>query len=395
MRAEEVWYFRFNPPTTEDVDLAEYREEKLAQLEADVERYLRRAHISVLVRLCAQLLEKLELASFPERTPLSDDWAYGVPLNDIKRLYTALIHVDGFDPLKIHFVHKKASRQGAIPLLFCHGCDFIEVSKILPLLANPERDDQPCFDVVAPSLPNFGFSSAPSKPGFGTLSNSTYAECCHKLMPKLGYSRYVTQGGNWEYAITRSMGIKYGPAASSSLPATVLATKRKRTLARTKWFYEQGFAYNHVQSHNPSTIGPALRDSPVALLAWIYEKLHNWTDSYSWTDGKLLTWISIYQFSEAGPEAACRIYYEHVHPFLDMRLLQYNPGVKLGLSTFPRDLIVSPRHYGQTLGPVVLERRHEEGGHFAAWEVPKLLVDDVRAIFAGLMAQGELTVKVR
>lgn len=336
----------------------------------------------------SDLQAKLQLATFPDETPLSNSWKYGVPIADLKRLinywkdgfdwrkqevtlnsklpqFTTTIDVEGYDSLNVHFVHQKSKRKDAIPLLFCHGWpgSFIEVLKILPLLTSPD-DDQPGFHVIAPSLPNFGFSSSSTKPGFGI---NQYAESLHKLMLKLGYTKYVTQGGDWGFSITRFLGIKYPSSCVAShlnyvwaSPPSLfrqpllylqslfaLSEEEKKGMQRTKWFYDEGFAYNHLQTHNPATIGLMLRDSPVALLGWIYEKLHDWTDAYPWTDDEILAWISIYWFSEAGPEASVRIYYETAHPS-DKRLLAYNPGVKLGLSTFPKDLIVSPKAYGRT-----------------------------------------------
>ncbi|KAK3316656.1 epoxide hydrolase [Apodospora peruviana] len=368
----------------------------------------------------ARLKKKLELVEFPDELPVSDSWEYGVPITDMKRLvgywregydwrqheaelnrmpqFTTSIDVDGFGPINIHFVHKRSKRKGAIPLIFCHGWpgSFIEIVKILPLLVDPSGDD-PAFDVIAPSLPNFGFSEGPSKPGFGVHQ---YAESLHKLMLKLGYDKYVTQGGDWGFSVTRFMGIRYpGHCVASHLnylwvnppklfkqPLLYLqnllpySKKEKEGLARTKWFYDQGYGYNVEQSTRPATIGFALEDSPVALLAWIYEKLHDWTDSYPWSDDEILTWISIYLFSDAGPAASARIYYETTHPS-HCEHLEYNPKVKLGLSTFPGDLVVSPWCCRRTLGPVVFDAVHEEGGHFAAYEKPELLVGDLRTMF--------------
>ncbi|KAK1760431.1 alpha/beta-hydrolase [Echria macrotheca] len=378
----------------------------------------------------ASLRSKLDLATFPkDNVPMADDWSYGVPTSDLKRLvarwrdedgfdwraaerklneqlpqFTTQVAVEGFGELEIHFVHQKSGRKGSIPLLFCHGWpgSFIEVSKILPLLTL--SDDGPFFDVVAPSLPNFGFSEGPSKPGFNIPQ---YAECLHNLMVKLGYPKYVTQGGDWGYAITRLIGHLYPDACLAShlnyiradppsltkhpllylqslLP---LSAAEKAGLERTAWFREQGYGYNIEQSTRPSTVGAALADSPVALLAWIYEKLHDWTDAYPWADDEILAWVCIYWFSAAGPDASVRIYYESQNNTLphtrEQREAQlgYNARVKLGLSYFPRDLLVYPRTYGRTLGPVVFEKVHTEGGHFAAYEKPELLAGDLRAMF--------------
>jgi hypothetical protein len=159
--------------------------------------------------------------------------------------------------------------------------------------------------------------------------------------------------------------------------------QEKSGLERSKWFTDEGFGYNLEQTTKPNTIGFALTDSPVGLLAWIYEKLHDWTDDYPWTDDEILTWISIYQFSRAGPGASARIYYEALHSnkVEHEKAFSYISNVKLGLAYFPKDIVVLPRLYGRTLGPVVLESVHESGGHFGAWEMPQYIVNDLRKMF--------------
>lgn len=151
-----------------------------------------------------------------------------------------------------------------------------------------------------------------------------------------------------------------------------------------------------VQGTRPQTLGYALADSPVALLAWIYEKLVDWTDAYPWTDDEVCTWVSIYWFSTAGPRAAHQLYYEVFHAtkgkdfeekksrgiyvsgFDDINSWQ---DVKIGFGHFPKDVVVLPKEWGRVLGRVVYEKEHERGGHFAAWEVPELLVSDLREMF--------------
>lgn len=410
--------------------------------------------ISVPDAAIENLRAKLSQTKLPHPTDFTNSWDYGVPLNDIARLisywqqdfdwraaeaklnsslpqFTTSVSVDNFGPIDIHFVHQPSSTPDSIPLLFCHGWpgSFLEVIKILPLLTqqSPSSDHKPTFHVVAPSLPNFGFSGRVTQPGFASLQ---YAEVCHKLMLRLGYDHYVTQGGDWGYIITRLMAAKYPahvlashlnfvrvlepPKAFSTSPPSVSAASHpvealKHTLlpyteaerdgiAQTKWFREKGYGYNLLQATRPHTLGFALADSPVALLAWIYEKLHDWTDGYPWTDDEVLTWISIYAFSTAGPEASVRIYYEHEiangrwtenkdkegenDEVLNLVLADgYIPQVLVGLSYFPKDLIVPPSTWGRSLGPVVFEKRHGDGGHFAAYERPERLVEDLQSMF--------------
>ena len=230
----------------------------------------------------------------------------------------------------------------------------------------------------------------------------------------------VTQGGDWGFAVTRMIGYQFPQHClasylnfvriftAPSITQHPLAALRhnlfpyseadRAGIARSKWFEWEGFGYNHQQSTKPSTLGFALADSPVALLAWIYEKLHDWTDNYPWTDDEILIWISVYQFSKAGPAANVRIYYENMHAGgeLWMKERDYVPSVPLGLSCFPKDLVVPPQGWGTQLGPVVFERYHPDGGHFAAHERPQKLVDDLREMFGpggGAHRAGQKTIK--
>ncbi|KAI9149992.1 microsomal epoxide hydrolase [Paramyrothecium foliicola] len=370
------------------------------------------------------LKDKLAVTTWPDETEFSDDWAYGSPLSDVKRLakywadgfdwrkqeakmnempqFETKIPVDGFGELNIHFVHKPSPRPGAIPLCFSHGWpgSFLEIEKILPLLTEPEEGQ--AFHVVAPSLPNFGFSDRVSKPGFSPVQ---HAETLHKLMLKLGYNQYVNQGGDWGFIIVRLMAAKYPEhclathinfARVLKEPSALKAplqfaqdklqgyTDQERAgLERSEWFDKEGKGYNLLQSTKPSTLGFALRDSPVALLAWIYEKLVTWTDSYPWTDDEVLTWISVYQFSVAGPQHSSYIYYENTHAHQDVILgaAAHVPNVPMGYSIFPQDLVVPPTSWARTLGNIVFERRHADGGHFASHERPQKLAEDLREMF--------------
>ncbi|EMD39696.1 hypothetical protein CERSUDRAFT_81075 [Gelatoporia subvermispora B] len=368
------------------------------------------------------LHKKLELTTFPDE--LEDaGWNYGVPLADMKRLvarwkdgydwrkaeveinafpqYTRDIEVDGFGTLNIHYVHQKSTVENAIPLLFVHGWPghFMEARKIIPLLTAASLD-QPSFHVVALSLPGYGFSEAPKKPGF---AQAQFAEVANKLMLALGYNEFVTQGGDWGYFITRKMASVYGGksvkawhtnfAAAGfpsffSNPLTFLtalvkpwSAAERAGLERTQWFRKHGRGYFEEQSTRPQTLGYSLADSPAGLLAWIYEKLVQWTDGYPWEDDEVLTWISIYWFSRAGPAASVRIYCETQRAGDWEHTMTLWSRIPLGLSFFPKELVVIPRLWARTIGNVVSETEHEHGGHFAAHEKPQELVTDVRKMF--------------
>ncbi|KAI0259496.1 alpha/beta-hydrolase [Gloeopeniophorella convolvens] len=366
------------------------------------------------------LKRKLTDARFPDEVDEAD-WDFGAPLADIKRLinrwkdgydwrthesefnklpmFTRDIDVEGFGTLNVHYVHQKSVVEGAIPLLFVHGWpgSFIEVTKILPLLTAGGLD-HPSFHVVAPSLPGYAWSSTVLKRGF---RGKQYAELFNKLMISLGYNEYVTQGGDWGYYITRTLAAHHGPrnvkASHTNLPHASAPTfwaspvqyikhlvlpytaLERQELAHHQEFVTRGRGYYLEQSTRPQTIGYSLSDSPIGMLAWIYEKLVAWSDSYPWTDDEVLTWVSIYWFSRAGPAASVRIYYEigGSGETWDMP----RPTVPFGASYFPKEFGSTPRTFMRGECNVVFESEHTSGGHFAAFENPQGLADDLRKMF--------------
>ncbi|KAF8968914.1 Alpha/Beta hydrolase protein [Flammula alnicola] len=367
------------------------------------------------------LQQKLALSTFPDELEEAG-WEYGVPLSDIRRLaarwkegydwrkheallndelpqFTRDIDVEGFGSLNVHYVHKKSEIVDAIPLLFVHGWpgSFLEVRKILPLLVEASPD-HPSFHVVALGLPGYGFSEAPKKKGFALAQ---FGEVGNKLMLALGYNEYVTQGGDWGHMITRKIaqvyGHKHSKAMHSNFPLAApphpirrpllllshllfsYSEAEKEGLKRTMSFRDKGRGYFEEQSTQPQTLGYSLADSPVGLLAWIYEKLVAWSDNYPWEDDEVLTWISIYWFSRAGPAASVRIYYEVAKATPELSTDQPTT-IPLGYSYFPKELVRLPKSWLKARN-LVFQSEHESGGHFAAHEKPQELVADVRKMF--------------
>ncbi|KJA16952.1 hypothetical protein HYPSUDRAFT_1105134 [Hypholoma sublateritium FD-334 SS-4] len=358
-----------------------------------------------------QLQQKLATTVLPDEL---DDagWDYGAPLPDIKRLvarwregydwrkqeallnsgmpqFTRDIHVDGFGSLNIHYVHQRSGVEGAIPLLFVHGWpgSFLEVQKILPLLVEGSSE-YPAFHVVAFSLPGYAFSEGPKKKGF---SPKQCAEVGNTLMIALGYPQYVTQGGDWGAVITRFGAHRYGPqyikAWHTNLPMTPAPSLKRTpwtflstTMERTAWYDKKSSGYFKEQSTMPQTLGYSLADSPVGLLAWIYEKLVIWAgEDYHWDDDEVLTWVSVYWFSRAGPAASVRIYYEAAQEgniFTDLPSIT----IPTGYSYFPNEIVRFPRRWLKA-PTLVFESEHKSGGHFASTEKPMELVADLRRMF--------------
>ncbi|KAI0655829.1 alpha/beta-hydrolase [Cubamyces menziesii] len=369
------------------------------------------------------LHKKLELFRFPDELD-GAGWDYGAPLDDIKRLvarwrdgfdwrkaeaeinklpmYTRDIEIEGHGTLNIHYVHQRSTVKDAIPLLFVHGWPghFLEVRKMLPVLASASTG-HPSFHVVALSLPGFGFSEAPKKPGF---AGRQYSEVFNKLMLSLGYPEYVYQGGDWGHLLgvhaVNHYGNKHIKAWHTNIPIYRLPTlwthpllylgmltlpfnkAAQADLQATAEWRQKGLGYFVEQSTMPQTIGYSLADSPVGLLAWIYEKLVAWSDNYTWTDDEVLEWVSVYWFSRSGPTAAGRIYYE----MTGGGTRDYFEGTKwtstpLGVSYFPGEIVRLPKSWSHMLGKVVFHAEHDKGGHFAAYEQPELLAGDLRRMF--------------
>ncbi|KAK7687110.1 hypothetical protein QCA50_009612 [Cerrena zonata] len=341
------------------------------------------------------LRQKLDLVRFPDELE-NASWDYGVPLEDIKRLVKRW--KDGFDwrasEASINSF-PQFTRDVEIEGFGPGHC--MEVCKLLPLLTTPATDG-PSFHVVAFSLPGFGFSEAPTKPGF---SINQYSDVGHKLMLSLGYNEYVGQGGDWAYHILHRQVQFYGGthvkawhtnfpyAAQPTLTSGPLiylksllkpySARDKQGFERSKWFLEKGFGYQAEQATKPQTIGYSLADSPVGLLAWIYEKLVDWSDNYPWTDDEVLTWVSTYWFSRAGPAASIRIYYEYTQR--GERSKSKWSSTPFGASFFPKEIHCAPPYWAGSLGNLKFTSIHESGGHFAAHEKPEALADDLRKMF--------------
>ncbi|EGU86064.1 hypothetical protein FOXB_03421 [Fusarium oxysporum f. sp. conglutinans Fo5176] len=324
------------------------------------------------------------------------DWRkYEAFLNTFNH-FKAPIQVDGFEPLDIHFLHHRSSREDAIPLIFVHGWpgSFLEATKILPLLVNPPEGKQ-AFHVVAPSIPGYGFSQYSKKSGFGL---EQHAACFALLMKRLGYEKYVCQGGDWGSSIVRYMALNHPDAVQAihinmflALPPDSKKAPEKyaryqkndyteqelKNLERTHWFATEERGYQRIQETKPVTLGYALHDSPVGMLAWFVGKLKAWTDGYPWTKEELIHWAFIHYLGS--PSAAMQIYKEAE------AVLNDNPDSMLGRyisqpvggSLFPKELWLYPRDWLSETCNIQFWRQHQKGGHFIAWERPETLANDV------------------
>ena len=295
--------------------------------------------------------------------------------------------IEGYGPLDIHFVHRKSSRANAIPLLFSHGWPghFLEVRKIIGALTEPEDPNAQAFHVIAPSLPGYGFSEQPKRTGVGLKKIVTAYK---SLMQSLGYTQYVVQGGDWGSFVARlsailfpetvvaihvNMVVPSPPTISSPIrfikllisgvfPTWVYQQSEIESLKRMSWFTSDDTGYFAIQSTRPQSLAYGLTDSPVALLAWIREKLHSWTDAYPFTDDEIIEWVMIYWI--AGPAGSVRLYKESL---TDRTTIVGTHWIRqpFGVSIFPKELFSCPRDWADLIGNVKFWKTHPVGGHFA------------------------------
>jgi pimeloyl-ACP methyl ester carboxylesterase len=314
--------------------------------------------------------------------------------------------IDGLD---IHFIHVKSRHENALPLVMTHGWpgSVIELLETVGPLTDPTAHGgsaEDAFDLVLPSVPGYGFSGEPTELGWWA---GRAAQAWGQLMPRLGYSRYVAQGGDVGAAITDLMG-RQGPPGLIGIHTNLFVpglaggtwpqnTEEERAAVQQGAnFRATGFGYFLEQATRPQTIGYALLDSPVALAAWMLD--HD-TDSYykissAFVDGKpsgnltrdhILDNISLYWLTGTGASAA-RSYWESGQA--TARAAGQAPPpvtVPIGFTQFPGEIVRTPRTWVEQAYPTLTYfNKVDKGGHFAAWEEPQLFSTEIRAAFRSL-----------
>ena len=314
--------------------------------------------------------------------------------------------IDGID---IHFIHVKSQHENALPLIVTHGWpgSVIELLEVIDPLTDPTAHGgaaEDAFDVVIPSIPGYGLSSEPTELGWWA---GRVAEVWPKLMNRLGYTRYVAQGGDVGAAVTDAMG-RLAPAGLlaihtnlfvpglAGLPFPEETEEEKAAVAAMAEFRATGFGYFIEQSTRPQTIGYGLLDSPIALAAWIFD--HD-TDAYykiasAFVDQKpsgnltrdhILDNVTLYWLTSTGASAA-RSYWESAQAQVASKG-QAPPPMTLpfGFTTFPGEIWRTPRSWVEASYPnVVYFNEVDKGGHFAAWEEPEIFSSELRKAFRSL-----------
>ena len=379
----------------------------------------------------AELRRRIAATRWPEKETVSDQ-SQGVPLATMRELarYWAteydwrktearlkalpqfITEIDGLD---IHFVHVRSKHRGALPLIITHGWpgSVLEQVKLIGPLTDPTAHGgkaEDAFDVVIPSMPGYGYSGKPMSPGWGPeRMGRAWAE----LMDRLGYERYVAQGGDWGAFVVDQMGLQAPPgllAIHTNMPATVPADVDKALQsggpapaglsAEELLAYQQldttfkQVAYARIMGTRPQTLY-GIADSPVGLAAWLLD--HNDADAQpaatvtsalsrttsgtgELTRDEILDNITLYWLTNTGVSAS-RLYWEYKGGFFNAK----GVSIPVAVTVFPGEQYQAPRSWTERAYPKLIHyNRVDKGGHFAAWEQPQLFAAELRAAFRSL-----------
>jgi pimeloyl-ACP methyl ester carboxylesterase len=375
----------------------------------------------------ADLRKRINATRWPDRETV-DDPSEGVQLATIQKLArywgteydwrpcearlnavpNFITEIDGLD---IHFIHVRSKHENALPLIVTHGWpgSIVEQMKLIEPLTDPTAHGgsaSDAFHLVIPSMAGYGFSGRPTAPGW---DGPRMARAWIVLMERLGYRRYVAQGGDWGALVTEQMGVLAPPellgihinlpqavpgeilaALAGHTPPPGLSPDEKRAFERLDFFFTHGLSYAQQMANHPQTMY-GIADSPIGLAAWFldhdllsYEMIARVFDGQSegLTRDDVLDNITIAWLTNTAISGA-RLYRENKLPFFAAM------GVKIpvAVSAFPDELYQAPRSWMERAYPNLIHyNKLDKGGHFAAWEQPKLLSEEIRASFATLRA---------
>ncbi|CAG9203405.1 epoxide hydrolase family protein [Paraburkholderia caribensis] len=330
------------------------------------------------------------------------DWRKGeAKLNALPMFVT---EIDGLD---IQFIHVRSRHKNAMPMIMTHGWpgSIFELIKAIGPLTDPtaygaSADD--AFHVVVPSLPGFGFSGKPTTPGWGS---DHIARAWGVLMERLGYARFVSQGGDCGSVVSHRMAMQHVKGLIGihvNMPATVpadiarslalgdpapagLSPQEKNAYEKLAVFYRDNCGYSAMMVTRPQTVGYALADSPSGQAAWMYDKISQWTYSggvpeRSLTRDEILDDISLYWLTDSATSSA-QIYWEdHSNNFNAVDI-----SLPTAITVFPGEIYQAPRSWAERCyHNLIYFNEVDKGGHFAAWEEPLLFAQEVRAGFRPL-----------
>ena len=387
---------------------------------------IRPYNISIPKEALTDLRQRIKATRWPEKETVNDQ-SQGVPLATMQKLASYwgkdydwrkceaklkafpnfITTIDGVD---IHFIHVRSKNANALPIIITHGWpgSIIEQLKIVGPLTDPTAyggKAEDAFDVVIPSLPGYGFSGKPTTIGWDPIR---IARAWIVLMKRLGYTKFVAQGGDWGNAVTEQMALLASPeliGIHTNMPATVppdidkaafagapapsgLSDEEKHAYDQLSYFYKHGLGYANEMANRPQTLY-ALADSPVGLAAWMCD--HDAASQAliarvfdgqkeGLTKDDILDNVTLYWLTNTAISSA-RLYWESKLAFFAPK----NVPVPAAVSAFPDELYQAPRSWTEKAYPkLIYYNRLPKGGHFAAWEQPQLFTQELRAAFKSL-----------
>ena len=341
---------------------------------------------------------------------LASYWATDYDWRKVEAKLNALPQfITTIDGLDIHFIHVRSKEKNALPIIITHGWpgSVVEQLKVIGPLTDPTAYGgraEDAFDVVVPSLPGYGFSGKPTATGWDPIR---IARAWVVLMKRLGYTRFVAQGGDWGNAVTEQMALLAPPeliGIHTNMPATVpddvaktlpgaapppgLSADEKHAWEQIDFFYKHGLGYANEMANRPQTLY-AIEDSPVGLAAWMidhdassYALIARVFDGQSegLTRDDILDNVTLYWLTNTAVSSA-RLYWESKLAFFAPK----HVAIPVAVSAFPDELYQAPRSWTERAYPkLIYYNKLDKGGHFAAWEQPKLLAAELRASFKSL-----------